>query len=187
MGPKNILFCLLLIAAAVLSGCSQKPSSVNTETINKPIEKKLSVKKQAEDLFTYLSDEQYTPPDNDPAIIEARKINVKIGLLADPEVENININLFDGHNYQLKKQELPFNIHDTEGEASQEQFVWAGQIVLPDNTLYTGASVTFVINGDLVTGNIPAVIGQNDFSYKIRYNEEQHYVAKIDQQKYGDD
>jgi hypothetical protein len=137
----------------------------------------ISSEQDVPNLFVYPADANVEPPFDDfPPHIEHHKVEVKLDLLNDESIDTINLNLYDGNNYIVKKKNLiKRGIND---------YTWQGELISGGNT------ITIVVNGEAIAGSIP-VIGSNKFAYSIGHPPQGQgsftILTKIDPSKYPPD
>ena len=175
---KTIIMILFIIGIILISGCKQQ---LNQEEIIDTNPKTETVQ-NVPNLFVYSADSKIKPLFDDfPANVEQHKVEVRFDLLKDENIDTINLNLFDGFNYIVKRESI---------ERNADQYIWVGKIPNQDYPDELGNSVTIVFSDEAISGSIPA-IGSNKYAYSIGHPPEGQgsfmILTKIDPTKYPED
>lgn len=145
------------------------------------------------DLFKYIKKVENTKLLQNNFAIEAWEVDVNTDLITDRNVKQVRINLFDGNVYEVVRNDE--QMKDSTCDSSQCE--WNGNI----KDTYCGTkntaagvcpaspTVTFILNGGVIVGNIPAFLGVNPYSYSVgpMANTPGLFLIKIDPSRFGND
>jgi len=142
--------------------------------------------KSVEDLFIYLGDggEDFFKGEE---VVQQRKVKVRFDLLEDENIDTINLNLFDGFDYIVKRTSLVKCEDDPYRKkrlCGKNEYIWQGEIPKPKYPDEPGHSVIFVVKDGTVAGNIDPIPGINSYGYHVRGSAENQMLSEIDPSKF---
>lgn len=193
---STVVFFLFLLGASVvyiLSNNKSESSNIQpsaTEQTQKTANEK-AVTNRPTDLFKYIEKIENSKLLNTQ--LEAWKVEIDTNLLTDKNIKKFRINLFDGHNYEVERNEeqMQNSICDS------QKCTWIGYIsgrsCMAKNTVTgkcsPGETIIFILNKNTIAGTIPAVVGVNQYVYSVggMTNDPGPFLFKVDPSKFGPD
>ena len=160
------------------------PSLATSPIPREPLPTSFEQGAQTKQLFVYKGEVARSQLSNIDVWGKIVAINTK--LLTDPTVEQIDFNLPEGISYNVRKKTFSYCNKATSAYGCPDgKYTWIGEIENDENE--NPAKVTLVVNGSVVVGTIPAVLGVTKYQYKISGNEHSTMLFKVDPSKYGPD
>lgn len=177
---STTVFFLLLLGVSVLYILSNNNKS-----------EFLNIQLPATDLFKYIEKIENSKLLN--AQLEAWKVKINTNLFTDKNIKTFRINLFDGHNYEVERNEEQMQ----NSTCDSQQCTWIGYISgrscmvknMVTGKCSPGESIIFTLNNNTIAGTIPAVVGVNQYAYSVggMKNDPGPFLIKIDPSKFGPD
>lgn len=193
----TIIFFLLLLGMSTLYVLSNnnKSESLNMQpSAVEQTQKTTNLKVTANnptDLFKYIEKIESSKLRN--AQLEAWRVEINTSLLTNKNIKKFQINLFDGRNYVVERHEEQMQ----NSTCDSQKCTWIGYIsgrsCIGKNTVTgkcsPGETITIILNNNTVAGNIPAVVGINQYAYSVggMTNDPGPFLIKIDPSKFGPD
>lgn len=144
------------------------------------------------DLFKYFDKVENSKLQNNTQL-EAWKVEINTNLLTDKNIKKFRINLFDGHNYEVERNEEQMQ----NAACDSQQCTWIGYVIgrsciaknIVTEECSLGESIIFILNNNTIVGKIPVVLGINHYAYLIggMVNDPGPFLIKIDPLKFGPD
>lgn len=143
------------------------------------------------DLFKYVEKVDNSKLSNTQ--LEAWKVEINTHLLIDKKIKNFRVNLFDGQNYEVERNEKQMQ----KTTCDNQQCTWIGFIkeraCIAQNTITgecsPGETIIFTLNNNTIVGTIPAVVGENQSAYSVggMTNDSGPFLIKINASKFSPD